>query len=75
MQTKYEVDRVRLGKGGEGRGIKRYKALAKCGPMAEDSAAKLKRGHATKYDKLLKGCTLSLPRAEICSGWADNFRQ
>ncbi len=60
----YKVDRVQQGD------REWYGASGKCGPLAEDSDAKTQKGQ-TKYDKLLKRCTLFPLLAEnLCRiGW------
>jgi hypothetical protein len=53
--------RVRKGRGGGGR--EWYGALAKCGPLAEESAIKSKG--PTKYDKLLQGFPSAVGNSEV----------
>ncbi len=58
------------------RGLQSDGARPDCGPLAEDSATKLKRDQlnvCTVY--VCVWCTLFLPAAEICARLAGNFCQ
>ncbi len=49
-------------------------SFPECGPLAEDSAAKLKNGQLNVCGIVYVQCTFP-PAAEICAGLAGNFRQ